>query len=71
VLASARVVVSVDVAKAAGVALARMPRVDAALTIDAIVMATAALLGAIVLTSDVSDLERLGTAFPAVAVLGI
>jgi predicted nucleic acid-binding protein len=42
---------------------------DSALTIDAIVMATAALLDAVVVTGDPRDFERLGVHFPGVAVL--
>lgn len=68
-LAATRVVASLDAAKAAGIALARMKRVDATLTIDALVMATAALLDAIVVTSDPADFKRLGAHFPGVVVL--
>jgi len=63
------VVASVDAAKAAGVALARLKGVDAKLTIDALVMATAALLDAVVVTGDPGDFERLGVHFPRVVVL--
>jgi predicted nucleic acid-binding protein len=69
VLAAARVVASVDAAKAAGVALARFKNIDSKLTIDALVMATAALLDAIVVTGDPGDFERLGAHFPSVVVL--
>jgi predicted nucleic acid-binding protein len=69
ILASTRVVASVEAAKAAGVALARMKRVDAKLTIDAIVMATAALCDASVVTGDASDFEALATHFVGVSVL--
>ncbi len=69
VLASTRVFASVDAAKAAGVALARLKNADAKLTIDAVVMATAALLDAIVVTGDPADFERLGNHFPGVVVL--
>jgi predicted nucleic acid-binding protein len=69
VLAATRVVASVDAAKAAGVALARLKGVDAKLTIDAQVMATAALLDAVVVTGDPGDFERLGVHFPGVVVL--
>jgi predicted nucleic acid-binding protein len=55
-------------AKAAGEALAR---VKGATAIDAIVMASAALRGDLVLTSDVEDLERLRSYFPSVRVLGV
>ena len=69
VLAATRVVASVDAAKAAGVALARLKSADVKLTIDALVMATAALLEAVVVTGDPSDFERLGAHFPGVVVL--
>ncbi len=69
VLAATRVDASVEAAKAAGVALARLKRVDAKLTIDAVVMATAALLDAVVLTGDPADFDRLGAHFPSVVVL--
>lgn len=68
-LGATRVVASVDAAKAAGVALARLKSVDAKLTVDAIVIATAALLPAIVVTSDVRDFDRLSAHFPGVVVL--
>lgn len=57
-------------AKLAGVALAD-PRVKRATTIDAIVMASAALRGDLVYTTDVDDLERLRAFFPTVRVLGV
>jgi predicted nucleic acid-binding protein len=69
ILAASQVVASLEAAKAAGVALARGKHVDARLTIDAIVMATAALMDAIVVTSDPEDFGRLVTHFPGVAVL--
>jgi predicted nucleic acid-binding protein len=69
VLASTQVVASLEAAKAAGVALGRLKKVDAKLTIDAIVMATAALLDAIVVTGDTRDFETLAAHFPGVAVL--
>ncbi|HSQ65320.1 MAG TPA: hypothetical protein VLM85_19005 [Polyangiaceae bacterium] len=62
-------VASVEAAKAAGVALARMKDAGAKPTIDAIVMATAALLDAVVVTGDRADLDRLGAHFPGVVVL--
>ena len=68
-LAASQVVASVDAAKAAGVALAALKDVDGKLTIDAIVMATAALLGAIVVTADQDDFARLAPHFPGVTVL--
>jgi predicted nucleic acid-binding protein len=69
ILAASRIVGSVEAAKAAGVALARAKDVDAKLTMDAIVMATAALTGAVVVTGDTEDFERLAAHFPGVAVL--
>jgi predicted nucleic acid-binding protein len=69
ILAATRVVASVDAAKAAGVALARLKNVDGKLTIDALVMATAALLDAVVVTGDPGDFERLRAHFPGVVVL--
>jgi predicted nucleic acid-binding protein len=69
VLAATRIVASVEIAKAAGVALARAKSVDGKLTVDALVMATASLLDAIVVTGDPEDFERLGAHFPGVAVL--
>jgi predicted nucleic acid-binding protein len=68
-LAATQVVASVEVAKAAGVALARLRNVDAKLTIDAIVMATAALLDGIVITGDPADFNLLAGHFPRVVVL--
>jgi predicted nucleic acid-binding protein len=65
-LAAAEVVGTIEIAKAAGIALARVKDVDAKLTIDAIVMATAALLGGTVVTQDPTDFVRLGAHFPAV-----
>ena len=55
-------------AKVAGEALAA---VKSATAIDAIVMASAALRGDIVYTSDVGDLENLRAHFPGVRVFGI
>jgi predicted nucleic acid-binding protein len=69
ILAAARVDVSEGVAKAAGVALAHLDDVDASLTIDAVVMATAAFLGGIVLTGDPADFARLSSHFPGVPIL--
>ena len=57
-----------SIAKAAGEAIAA---VRGASAIDAIVMASAARRGDVVLTSDVHDLERLRSVFPAVRVLGV
>ncbi len=69
ILGAAEVIGSVAICKAAGIALARAKRVDAKLTIDAIVMATAALYDAVVVTQDPGDFERLAAHFPAVVVL--
>ena len=55
------------IARLAGESLAQ---VKGATAIDAIVMASAALRGDVVYTSDVTDLERLRAYFPAVRVLG-
>jgi predicted nucleic acid-binding protein len=68
-LAATRVVGSTAIMKAAGLALARAKRVDASLTIDAVVIATAAMLDATVVTSDVADFELLSRHFPGVVVL--
>ncbi len=51
-----------------GAALAAVP---AATCIDAMVMASAARMGGVVLTSDVDDLSRLQTVFPSVRVLAV
>ncbi len=69
ILGATSVVASVEAAKAAGVALARVKNDDGGMTIDAIVMATAALLDAIVVTGDPADFGRLAAHFPAVTVL--
>jgi predicted nucleic acid-binding protein len=62
----------VRAAEAAGVALGKLKKVDAALSIDAMVMAFAATYGGgVVYTSDVVDLERLIEHFPSVRVLGV
>src|SRR5688572_430560 len=58
---------SLAVAKAAGEALAKVPRSTA---VDAIVMAFAANRGDVVFTGDPDDFERLRGFFPAVRVLG-
>jgi predicted nucleic acid-binding protein len=71
ILRATEIVVSLEATKAAGVALGRVSDVDAALTIDAIVMAAAALRDAVVVTSDVSDFERLAAHFPRVAVVSV
>jgi hypothetical protein len=54
--------------KLTGEALAAVPR---ATCIDAMAMATAAMYGGVIFTSDVEDLTRLQRAFPAVRVLGV
>jgi predicted nucleic acid-binding protein len=71
ILAAGRVVASVEIAQAAGIALAQTRDVHSRLTIDAMVMATAALLDAIVVTSDPRDFEKLSAHFPAVSVLAV
>ena len=59
-------------AKAAGMALAKVKRrVDAKLSIDAAVMAFAALLDAPVITSDMVDLGSLRQLFPGVRLLSV
>lgn len=60
--------VNESIARNAGEALAEVP---SATTIDAIVMASAALRGGVVYTSDVDDLERLSRHFPEVRVLHV
>ena len=57
-----------DVARLAGEALAA---VSGATTIDAFVMAGAALRGDVVLTADPTDLEKLRSFFPGVRVLSV
>lgn len=69
ILAATEVVGSLAVAKAAGIALATVRDVDAKLTIDAIVMATAALTDAIVITGDPADFNAMARHFPHVVVL--
>jgi predicted nucleic acid-binding protein len=69
ILAACRIVASLSATKAAGVALARFKDVQSNLTIDAIVMATAAFADAIVVTGDPTDFERLSPHFPGVVVL--
>ena len=59
---------SVEVVNQPGEALAAVKNATA---VDAVVMASAAQRGDIVYTSDVDDLERLRSHFPAVRVLGI
>ena len=69
ILAATHIVAPVEAAKAAGIALAKHKNVDAKLTIDALVIATAALLDAVVVTGHPLDFERLGPHFPGVVVL--
>jgi predicted nucleic acid-binding protein len=69
ILDATRIVGSIDIMKAAGLALARAKHVDARVTIDAIVIATAALLDATVVTGDTADFEQLSRHFPGVAVI--
>jgi predicted nucleic acid-binding protein len=69
ILAATQIVATVEIMKAAGIALARMKDVDAKLTIDAIVMATAALLGAVVVAGDTDDFEHLSRHFSGVSLL--
>jgi len=71
ILGATEVIASVEIAKAAGMALAKAKDVDARLTIDAIVMATAAMLDGVVVTQDPKDFERLGAYFPGVTVLAV
>jgi predicted nucleic acid-binding protein len=69
ILAATQIVATVEIMKAAGIALARAKRVDAKLSMDAIVMATAALLGAVVVTGDADDFAQLSRHFSGVPVL--
>jgi predicted nucleic acid-binding protein len=71
ILATTQVVGSIEIVKAAGIALARLKNIDAGLVVDAIVMATAALTDAIVVTGDPDDFERLATHFAGVSVLSV
>jgi predicted nucleic acid-binding protein len=70
-LAAARVDASLAAAKAAGAALEGLRGVDASMTIDAVVVATAALLDGTVVTSDPDDLGRLVVRFPGVRLLTV
>lgn len=71
ILASTEVVASVEIAKAAGLALAKTRDVDAVLTVDAFVIATAAMLDGVVVTGDPRDFDRLSAHFPGVAVISV
>lgn len=59
---------SVALAKLAGLALAKVRHVS---TVDAVVMASAAMRGDVVYTTDLDDLEKLRAFFPSVRVLGV
>jgi predicted nucleic acid-binding protein len=69
ILAACQILSSLEAAKAAGVALARLKGEGSAMTIDAIVMATASLNDAIVVTGDAQDFELLARHFPGVSVI--
>jgi predicted nucleic acid-binding protein len=71
ILESTEIVASLPAAKAAGIALRRLRNVDANLAIDAIVMATAALTNATVITGDVVDFARLAPHFAGVTMLRV
>jgi predicted nucleic acid-binding protein len=71
ILATTEVVASVAAAKAAGIALSHLRDVHSELTIDALVMATAALADATVVTSDVGDFARLSPHFAGVTLLAV
>lgn len=62
---------AVEVAKLAGIACAKLKDVEAKLTIDAYVMASAALRGDVVFTSDIDDLVRFHAFFPNVRVFSV
>ena len=69
ILGASQIVASIPAAKAAGMALGRLKDVHAKLTVDAMVMATAALADAVVVTGDPRDFDRLAAHFPGVVVL--
>jgi predicted nucleic acid-binding protein len=69
ILAATQIVATVEIMKAAGIALAHVKDVNAKLSIDAIVMATAALLGAVVVTGDTDDFAQLSRHFSGVPML--
>ena len=71
ILGATEIVASAEITKAAGIALSKAKDVDSRLTIDAIVMATAAMLDAVIITQDPKDFDRLGAHFPGVAVLSV
>lgn len=70
-LAATQVVASVEITKAAGVALSKLKKVDPGMTVDAIVMASAATLDAVLVTQDPADFERLRGHFTGVVVLSV
>lgn len=70
-LAATQIVATVEIMKAAGIALARTRNMNAKLTVDAMVMVTAALLGAVVVTGDPDDFEPLSRHFAGVPVLSV
>ena len=71
ILGATQIVASLSAAKAAGIALGRLKDAQAKLTIDAVVMATAALADANVVTADVADFASLAAHFPRVVVLSV
>jgi predicted nucleic acid-binding protein len=71
ILGATELVASLEIAKAAGVVLAKIDGARSGITIDAIVMATAALREAIVVTSDPDDFSMLAAHFPGVAVVSV
>jgi predicted nucleic acid-binding protein len=58
-----------ELARLAGQALALVPAGPS--VVDAVVIASAAQRGDVVLTSDIGDLERLGRVFPGVRILAV
>jgi predicted nucleic acid-binding protein len=71
ILSAGEMVTSIEAAKAAGMALGRMRDVQAKLTVDAFVIAVAALADATVITGDARDFDRLSAHFPGVVVLSV
>jgi predicted nucleic acid-binding protein len=71
ILAATQIVASIEVAKAAGIALASVKDIHGKLAIDAMVMATAALMDASVVTGDPDDFSSLARHFSGVVVLSI
>ena len=69
ILGATEIVASVEITKAAGIALSKAKAVDSRLTIDAIVIATAGILDAVVVTSDPEDFDGLSAHFPGVTIL--